>query len=149
MSDRTTEAGRVRQAFLWLCFQGWIPNLHVSQAHTAQTSGQLPLNLAESNHEPKCSLGPAAVSCGLPPAVGNGTFHANRYTVGSQVSYGCDQGHRPDPDRPLTAVCLEDGSWSNAAAAPRCLRECRLLPASTGADCSSLTIEPIESKSCF
>ncbi|CAG05694.1 unnamed protein product [Tetraodon nigroviridis] len=62
-----------------------------------------------------------AVSCGIPQAVGNGSFHANRYTVRSQVSYQCGSGYYPDPDVPMTAVCLEDGSWSNAAAPPRCL----------------------------
>lgn len=65
----------------------------------------------------------AAISCGLPHSVGNGSFHANRYTVGSQVTYHCNHGYHLDPGVPMTAVCLEDGSWNNAASPPRCLRK--------------------------
>lgn len=65
----------------------------------------------------------AAISCGIPQSVGNGSFHANRYTVGSQVTYQCNHGYHLDPGVPMTAVCLEDGTWSNAASAPRCLRK--------------------------
>lgn len=86
---------------------------------------------AQNNHKSNLKKGlrcfswclPAAVSCGIPQAAGNGSFHANRYTVNSQVSYQCSPGYHPDPDIPMTAVCLEDGSWSNTAAPPRCLRE--------------------------
>ncbi|KAM7014934.1 CUB and sushi domain-containing protein 1-like [Tautogolabrus adspersus] len=62
-----------------------------------------------------------AVSCGIPQSPGNGSFHANQYTVGSQVTYHCNEGFHLDPGVTMTAVCLEDGSWSNAASAPRCL----------------------------
>uniref|UniRef100_A0AAQ4Q019 CUB and Sushi multiple domains 1 n=1 Tax=Gasterosteus aculeatus aculeatus TaxID=481459 RepID=A0AAQ4Q019_GASAC len=63
-----------------------------------------------------------AVSCGIPQSPGNGSFHANQYTVGSQITYHCNQGFHLDPNVQTTAVCLEEGSWSNAAIAPRCLR---------------------------
>uniref|UniRef100_A0A672FLN5 CUB and Sushi multiple domains 1 n=1 Tax=Salarias fasciatus TaxID=181472 RepID=A0A672FLN5_SALFA len=62
-----------------------------------------------------------AVSCGIPQSPGNGSFHAYQYTVGSQVTYQCNHGYHLDPGVPMTAVCLEDGSWSNAASVPRCL----------------------------
>uniref|UniRef100_A0A8C4F2R8 CUB and sushi domain-containing protein 1 n=1 Tax=Dicentrarchus labrax TaxID=13489 RepID=A0A8C4F2R8_DICLA len=62
-----------------------------------------------------------AISCGIPHSPGNGSFHANQYTVGSQVTYHCNHGYHLDPGVPMTAVCLEDGSWSNVATAPRCL----------------------------
>uniref|UniRef100_A0A3B4YUQ9 CUB and Sushi multiple domains 1 n=1 Tax=Seriola lalandi dorsalis TaxID=1841481 RepID=A0A3B4YUQ9_SERLL len=62
-----------------------------------------------------------AISCGIPQSPGNGSFHAYQYTVGSQVTYQCNHGYHLDPDVSITAVCLEDGSWSNAASAPRCL----------------------------
>uniref|UniRef100_A0AAQ4S5S2 CUB and Sushi multiple domains 1 n=1 Tax=Gasterosteus aculeatus aculeatus TaxID=481459 RepID=A0AAQ4S5S2_GASAC len=62
-----------------------------------------------------------AVSCGIPQSPGNGSFHANQYTVGSQITYHCNQGFHLDPNVQTTAVCLEEGSWSNAAIAPRCL----------------------------
>uniref|UniRef100_A0A3Q3JM08 CUB and Sushi multiple domains 1 n=1 Tax=Monopterus albus TaxID=43700 RepID=A0A3Q3JM08_MONAL len=62
-----------------------------------------------------------AISCGIPHSPGNGSFHAYRYTVGSQVTYHCNHGYHLDPGVPMTAVCLEDGTWSNAASPPRCL----------------------------
>lgn len=65
----------------------------------------------------------AAVSCGIPQSPGNGSFHSNQYTVGSHVTYHCNYGFHLDPGAQMTAVCLEDGSWSNAASAPRCLRK--------------------------
>uniref|UniRef100_A0A7N8XP27 CUB and Sushi multiple domains 1 n=1 Tax=Mastacembelus armatus TaxID=205130 RepID=A0A7N8XP27_9TELE len=62
-----------------------------------------------------------AISCGVPQSPGNGSFHAYQYTVGSQVTYHCNHGYHLDPSVPMTAVCLEDGSWNNAASKPRCL----------------------------
>uniref|UniRef100_A0AAX7T7I4 CUB and Sushi multiple domains 1 n=1 Tax=Astatotilapia calliptera TaxID=8154 RepID=A0AAX7T7I4_ASTCA len=62
-----------------------------------------------------------AVSCGIPPSPGNGSFHAYQYTVGSQVTYQCNHGYHLDPGVPMNAMCLEDGSWSNAASVSRCL----------------------------
>ncbi|XP_070827197.1 CUB and sushi domain-containing protein 1a isoform X2 [Chaetodon trifascialis] len=62
-----------------------------------------------------------AVSCGIPLSPGNGSFHANQYTVGSQVTYHCNHGYHLDPGVAMTAVCLEDGRWSNVASVPRCL----------------------------
>ncbi|KAM4592287.1 CUB and sushi domain-containing protein 1-like [Odontesthes bonariensis] len=62
-----------------------------------------------------------AISCGIPLSPGNGSFHAYQYTVGSQVTYQCNNGYHLDPAVPMTAVCLEDGSWSNAGSIPRCL----------------------------
>lgn len=66
----------------------------------------------------------AAISCGIPLSPGNGSFHATQFTVGSQVTYYCSQGYHLDPAVPMTAVCLEDGSWSNSLSPPRCLRKC-------------------------
>uniref|UniRef100_A0A8C8DH07 CUB and Sushi multiple domains 1 n=1 Tax=Oryzias sinensis TaxID=183150 RepID=A0A8C8DH07_9TELE len=62
-----------------------------------------------------------AISCGIPLSPGNGSFHATQFTVGSQVTYYCSQGYHLDPTVPMTAVCLEDGSWSNLLSPPRCL----------------------------
>uniref|UniRef100_A0AAX7VKY4 CUB and Sushi multiple domains 1 n=1 Tax=Astatotilapia calliptera TaxID=8154 RepID=A0AAX7VKY4_ASTCA len=70
-----------------------------------------------------------AVSCGIPPSPGNGSFHAYQYTVGSQVTYQCNHGYHLDPGVPMNAMCLEDGSWSNAASVSRCLLiSCGELP---------------------
>ncbi|XP_077568652.1 CUB and sushi domain-containing protein 1-like isoform X2 [Stigmatopora nigra] len=62
-----------------------------------------------------------AISCGIPHSPGNGSFYAYHYNVGSHVTYHCNHGYHLDSSLPATAVCLEDGSWSNSASAPRCL----------------------------
>ncbi|XP_037549410.1 CUB and sushi domain-containing protein 1 [Nematolebias whitei] len=61
------------------------------------------------------------ISCGIPLSPGNGSFHAPHYTVGSQVTYQCNYGYQLDTSVSMTAVCLEDGTWSNAGSTPRCL----------------------------
>uniref|UniRef100_A0A3P8W7T0 CUB and Sushi multiple domains 1 n=1 Tax=Cynoglossus semilaevis TaxID=244447 RepID=A0A3P8W7T0_CYNSE len=62
-----------------------------------------------------------AVSCGIPQSPGNGSFHAYQYTVGSQVTYQCNNGYHLDPGALTTTVCFDDGTWSNVASPPRCL----------------------------
>ncbi|XP_032416301.1 CUB and sushi domain-containing protein 1 isoform X4 [Xiphophorus hellerii] len=62
-----------------------------------------------------------AVSCGIPQTPANGSFHAYHYNVGSQVTYECNYGYHLDPGASVSAVCLEDGSWSNTGSVPRCL----------------------------
>ncbi|KAF7710922.1 hypothetical protein HF521_009794 [Silurus meridionalis] len=62
-----------------------------------------------------------AISCGVPESPGNGTFHGLQYTVGSSIRYECDEGFWAENTTLLSAVCLEDGTWSNAACPPHCL----------------------------
>ncbi|KAG9344371.1 hypothetical protein JZ751_011040, partial [Albula glossodonta] len=62
-----------------------------------------------------------AISCGIPEPPGNGSFHGFQYTVGSKVHYQCNEGYRIESSHSLTAVCQEDGSWSNMAHPPQCL----------------------------
>ncbi|XP_060780908.1 CUB and sushi domain-containing protein 1a [Neoarius graeffei] len=62
-----------------------------------------------------------AISCGVPESLGNGSFHGLQYTVGSTVRYECDEGFWAENTTLLSAVCLEDGTWSNAARPPHCL----------------------------
>ncbi|XP_073776667.1 CUB and sushi domain-containing protein 1 [Danio rerio] len=69
------------------------------------------------NPAPLCQ----AVSCGVPESPANGSFHGFQYTVGSKVQYQCEEGYRPDASSLLTAVCLEDGTWSNVAHPFHCL----------------------------
>uniref|UniRef100_A0A673IHF6 CUB and Sushi multiple domains 1 n=1 Tax=Sinocyclocheilus rhinocerous TaxID=307959 RepID=A0A673IHF6_9TELE len=69
------------------------------------------------NPAPLCQ----AVSCGAPESPANGSFHGFQYTVGSEVQYQCEEGYKPDASSLLTAVCLEDGTWSNVAHPTRCL----------------------------
>lgn len=65
-----------------------------------------------------------AVSCGVPESPGNGSFAGNEFTLESQVTYACDEGFRLDAGHQATAVCQEDGSWSQPP--PTCRRECAL-----------------------
>uniref|UniRef100_A0A673K927 CUB and sushi domain-containing protein 1-like n=1 Tax=Sinocyclocheilus rhinocerous TaxID=307959 RepID=A0A673K927_9TELE len=69
------------------------------------------------NPAPLCQ----AVSCGVPESPANGSFHGFQYTVGSKVQYQCEEGYKPDASSLLTAVCLEDGTWSNVAHPTHCL----------------------------
>ncbi|XP_047218456.1 CUB and sushi domain-containing protein 1-like [Girardinichthys multiradiatus] len=62
-----------------------------------------------------------ADSCGIPQTPGNGSFHAYHYNVGSQVTYQCKYGYHLDPGVPMTAMCLDDGTWSNTGSISRCL----------------------------
>ncbi|XP_049337518.1 CUB and sushi domain-containing protein 1 isoform X2 [Astyanax mexicanus] len=62
-----------------------------------------------------------AISCGVPDSPANGSFHGLQYTVGSNVQYQCDEGYQPESAALLSAVCLEDGTWSNAARPTQCL----------------------------
>ncbi|XP_019903180.2 CUB and sushi domain-containing protein 1 isoform X3 [Esox lucius] len=62
-----------------------------------------------------------AISCGIPESPVNGSFHGFQYTVGSTVDYQCNDGYRMETRLPASAICLEDGTWSNAAHPPLCL----------------------------
>ncbi|XP_035867009.1 CUB and sushi domain-containing protein 1 [Phyllostomus discolor] len=61
-----------------------------------------------------------AVSCGIPEPPGNGSFSGNEFALHSKVTYECDEGFRLDAGHPATAVCQEDGSWSNQGRPPPC-----------------------------
>uniref|UniRef100_A0AAZ3P372 CUB and sushi domain-containing protein 1 n=1 Tax=Oncorhynchus tshawytscha TaxID=74940 RepID=A0AAZ3P372_ONCTS len=62
-----------------------------------------------------------AISCGIPQSPANGSFHGFQYTVGSKVNYECNEGYRMETSFSTSAVCLEEGTWSNAAHPPLCL----------------------------
>ncbi|CAB1338540.1 unnamed protein product [Coregonus sp. 'balchen'] len=62
-----------------------------------------------------------AISCGIPQSPANGSFHGFQYTVGSKVNYQCNEGYRMETSLSTSAVCLEDGTWSNTAHPPLCL----------------------------
>ena len=82
---------------------------------------------------------PTAVSCGIPEPPGNGSFAGTEFTLDSRVTYGCDEGFRLDAGHPATAVCQEDGSWSNKGRPPPCKRKFRTqspsAPLASGARC--------------
>ncbi|XP_041910862.1 CUB and sushi domain-containing protein 1 [Arvicola amphibius] len=61
-----------------------------------------------------------AVSCGIPEAPGNGSFTGNEFTLDSKVTYECNEGFKLDASQQATAVCQEDGLWSNRGKPPTC-----------------------------
>ena len=66
---------------------------------------------------------PSAVSCGIPEAPGNGSFTGNEFTLDSKVTYECNEGFKLDASQQATAVCQEDGLWSNRGKPPTCKRK--------------------------
>ncbi|XP_053315605.1 CUB and sushi domain-containing protein 1 [Spea bombifrons] len=61
-----------------------------------------------------------AVSCGIAPSPGNGSVSGNEFTLGSKVIYECNEGYRLQSSQQSTAICQEDGLWSNAGKPPVC-----------------------------
>ncbi|XP_005082661.1 CUB and sushi domain-containing protein 1 [Mesocricetus auratus] len=61
-----------------------------------------------------------AVSCGIPEAPGNGSFVGNEFTLDNKVTYECNEGFKLDASQQATAVCQEDGLWSNRGKPPTC-----------------------------
>lgn len=66
----------------------------------------------------------SAVSCGIPEAPGNGSFTGNEFTLDSKVTFECNEGFKLDASQQATAVCQEDGLWSNRGKPPTCRRKC-------------------------
>lgn len=66
----------------------------------------------------------SAVSCGIPEAPGNGSFTGNEFTLDNKVMYECNEGFRLEASQQASAVCREDGTWSNRGKTPACKREC-------------------------
>nr|XP_033792232.1 CUB and sushi domain-containing protein 1 [Geotrypetes seraphini] len=61
-----------------------------------------------------------AVSCGIPDSPGNGSVMGNEFTLASRVIYECNEGFRLESIQQATAVCQEDGLWSNKGKPPVC-----------------------------
>uniref|UniRef100_A0A674D7B9 CUB and Sushi multiple domains 3 n=1 Tax=Salmo trutta TaxID=8032 RepID=A0A674D7B9_SALTR len=61
-----------------------------------------------------------AVSCGAPTAPLNGGVQAVDYSVGTRLTYFCNNGFRLSSKDLTTTVCQPDGTWSNHNKIPRC-----------------------------
>uniref|UniRef100_A0A674EVE2 CUB and Sushi multiple domains 3 n=1 Tax=Salmo trutta TaxID=8032 RepID=A0A674EVE2_SALTR len=61
-----------------------------------------------------------AVSCGVPKAPVNGGVLTVDYSVGTRVTYFCNDGYRLSSKELTSAVCQPDGTWSNHNKIPRC-----------------------------
>lgn len=62
----------------------------------------------------------AAVSCGVPKAPTNGGVLTADYSVGTRVTYFCNDGYRLSSKELTSAVCQPDSMWSNHNKIPRC-----------------------------
>uniref|UniRef100_A0A665U3Y9 CUB and Sushi multiple domains 3a n=1 Tax=Echeneis naucrates TaxID=173247 RepID=A0A665U3Y9_ECHNA len=62
-----------------------------------------------------------AVSCGVPSAPVNGGVLAADYSVGTRVTYFCNNGYRLSSKELTTTVCQPDSTWSNHNKIPRCI----------------------------
>uniref|UniRef100_A0A8C0UA60 CUB and Sushi multiple domains 1 n=1 Tax=Cyanistes caeruleus TaxID=156563 RepID=A0A8C0UA60_CYACU len=60
------------------------------------------------------------VSCGIPESPGNGSVIGNEFTLGSRLIYECNEGFKLESSQQATAVCQEDGLWSNKGRPPVC-----------------------------
>uniref|UniRef100_A0A670YQB1 CUB and Sushi multiple domains 1 n=1 Tax=Pseudonaja textilis TaxID=8673 RepID=A0A670YQB1_PSETE len=61
-----------------------------------------------------------AVSCGIPESPGNGSVWGNEFILGSRVIFECNEGFKLESSQQATAVCQEDGLWSNKGRPPVC-----------------------------
>ncbi|XP_072912857.1 CUB and sushi domain-containing protein 1-like [Hemitrygon akajei] len=61
-----------------------------------------------------------AIKCGVPKSPGNGSVVGRDYSMGSQIHYRCNEGFTLESDHQATAVCREDGKWSNNWKTPQC-----------------------------
>ncbi|GCB61011.1 hypothetical protein scyTo_0006972 [Scyliorhinus torazame] len=62
-----------------------------------------------------------AISCGVPTAPMNGTVFGREYTLGTRAIYQCNEGYRLQSGELSTAVCQENGKWSNNDNPPQCV----------------------------
>nr|XP_055205502.1 CUB and sushi domain-containing protein 1 isoform X1 [Gorilla gorilla gorilla] len=85
--------------------------------HSNATCRRNPLGMYQwDSLTPLCQ----AVSCGIPESPGNGSFTGNEFTLESKVVYECHEGFKLESSQQATAVCQEDGLWSNKGKPPTC-----------------------------
>ena len=56
------------------------------------------------------------MDCGVPPTLDNGRLTETppaSTTLGSVVTYVCDDGYEFEEGSPMSRTCLETGEWSN------------------------------------
>ncbi|XP_037548906.1 CUB and sushi domain-containing protein 3 [Nematolebias whitei] len=104
--------GHVNSVVRWACDRGYrlIGNV------TATCRRTLLGYHAWDSPVPACQ----AVSCGPPKAPINGGVLTADYSVGTRVSYFCNDGYRLSSKELTSAICQPDGTWSNHNKIPRC-----------------------------
>uniref|UniRef100_A0A4W6DPK5 CUB and Sushi multiple domains 3 n=1 Tax=Lates calcarifer TaxID=8187 RepID=A0A4W6DPK5_LATCA len=111
-SISSQSGGHVNSVVRWACDRGYrlIGN-------ATATCRRTPLGYhAWDSPVPACQ----AVSCGAPKAPINGGVLTADYSVGTRVSYFCNDGYRLSSKELTTAICQPDGTWSNHNKIPRC-----------------------------
>ncbi|XP_070403545.1 CUB and sushi domain-containing protein 3 isoform X5 [Nothobranchius furzeri] len=104
--------GHVNSVVRWACDRGY----RLIGNGTA-TCRRTPLGYhAWDSPVPACQ----AVSCGPPKAPINGGVLTADYSVGTRVSYFCNDGYRLSSKELTSAICQPDGTWSNHNKIPRC-----------------------------
>ncbi|XP_017163010.1 CUB and sushi domain-containing protein 3-like isoform X2 [Poecilia reticulata] len=104
--------GHVNSVVRWACDRGYrlIGNGTATCRRTSQGYH------AWDSPVPGCQ----AVSCGPPKAPINGGVLTADYSVGTRVSYFCNDGYRLSSKELTSAICQPDGTWSNHNKIPRC-----------------------------
>uniref|UniRef100_A0A3P9JXU5 CUB and Sushi multiple domains 3a n=1 Tax=Oryzias latipes TaxID=8090 RepID=A0A3P9JXU5_ORYLA len=116
-SISSQSGGHVNSVVRWACDRGYrlIGN-------ATGTCRRTPLGYhAWDSSVPACQ----AVSCGPPKAPINGAVLASDYSVGTRVSYFCNDGYRLSSKEVTSAICQPDGTWSNHNKIPRCSGWCQ------------------------
>ncbi|XP_072226798.1 CUB and sushi domain-containing protein 3 [Leuresthes tenuis] len=111
-SISSQSGGHVNSVVRWACDRGYrlIGN-------ATATCRRTPLGYhAWDSAVPACQ----AVSCGPPKAPINGGVLTADYSVGTRVSYFCNDGYRLSSKELTSAICQPDGTWSNHNKIPRC-----------------------------
>uniref|UniRef100_A0A665TZ64 CUB and Sushi multiple domains 3a n=1 Tax=Echeneis naucrates TaxID=173247 RepID=A0A665TZ64_ECHNA len=111
-SISSQSGGHVNSVVRWACDRGYrlIGNATATCRRTALGYH------AWDSPVPACQ----AVSCGPPKAPINGGILTADYSVGTRVSYFCNDGYRLSSKELTSAICQPDGTWSNHNKIPRC-----------------------------
>ncbi|XP_029701072.1 CUB and sushi domain-containing protein 3 isoform X7 [Takifugu rubripes] len=111
-SISSQSGGHINSVVRWACDRGYrlIGN-------TTAVCRRTPLGYhAWDSPIPACQ----AVSCGAPKAPTNGGVLTSDYSVGTRVSYFCNDGYKLSSKELTSAICQPDGTWSNHNKIPRC-----------------------------
>ncbi|XP_078449693.1 CUB and sushi domain-containing protein 3 isoform X2 [Lampetra fluviatilis] len=104
--------GQLGSVVRWACHTGYRLIGRSSAVCTQSPSGIFTWNTSV----PACQ----AISCGLPKSPIYGGIHAMDFSLGGHVAYSCNAGYTMVAGESASAVCLENGQWSNHNHPPQC-----------------------------
>uniref|UniRef100_A0A8C9X3Z4 CUB and Sushi multiple domains 3 n=1 Tax=Sander lucioperca TaxID=283035 RepID=A0A8C9X3Z4_SANLU len=111
-SISSQSGGHINSVVRWACDRGY----HLIGNATATCRRSSLGYHAWDSPVPACQ----AVSCGAPKAPINGGVLTADYSVGTRVSYFCNDGYKLSSKELTSAICQPDGTWSNHNKIPRC-----------------------------